>query len=54
MGNNQEQKKNRLEKVIDSLHDQAKNLKDIIEIVKEEDPEAEFPEKEDGSQEKEK
>ncbi|MGE5429522.1 MAG: hypothetical protein ACM3QX_00500 [Syntrophomonadaceae bacterium] len=54
MGNNEELKKNKLEKAIKSFSEQAKNLQDIIEIVKAEDPEAEFPKKEDKDQKKEK
>ncbi|MGE5354530.1 MAG: hypothetical protein ACM3P0_20780 [Acidobacteriota bacterium] len=54
MGNNQEDKKNKLEKIIKSFNEQAKNLQDIIEKVKAEDPEAEFPPKENQDQKEEK
>lgn len=50
MGNNPEQKSNKLEKIIKSFNDQTKTLQEIIEKVKAVDPEAEFPQKKNKEQ----
>lgn len=52
MGNNQDQKNNKLEQVIKSFKEQVKTLQDIIEEVKTENPEAEFPKHEDEEEKK--
>ncbi|HEX2866397.1 MAG TPA: hypothetical protein VHO03_05115 [Ignavibacteriales bacterium] len=52
MEDQKKQNKNKLEQMIENLKDSAKTLQEIIEEVKTEDPEAEFPGNGDQAQDK--
>lgn len=45
MEGQKKQNKNKLEQIIDNIKDSTKTLQEIIEEVKAEDPEVEFPRK---------